>query len=308
MVGDAPLRIVVGANLGGAVAGGHQGLASRRDVVHILLVLLVVDECAQSGEGALLVFRLVAGFGTLDKNLLHLAGVGVLPVVAQAYARLHLIDILASGAGGAEGVPLDFALVDDHVERLCLGQHGHRGGAGVYAALGFGGGHSLHAVDSALILESAINIGSGDGAHNLLVAAHGTLAKRRHLQLPAFGLAVFGVHAEEVAGKECCLVAAGAATYLEDSVLAVLGVLRHKHQLDFLFQRRDLLLAFCHLLARHFLEVGVGLVDEHVLTFLQVAEQGGVFLAGGHEVLQFLVFLGQSDVALLVADYVGVGD
>ena len=69
-----------------------------------------------------------------------------------------------------------------------------------------------------------------------------------------------------------------------------------------------MLLAFSHLLAGHLLEVGVGFVDEHVLAFLQVAEQGGIFLAGGHEVLQILILFGEAYVSLLVADYVGVGD
>ena len=82
VVGDAPLRIVVGANLGRAVAGADHCLALGGDVVDVLLVLLVVDEGAQAAQGTFLVLGLVARLGTFDEDFLHHARIGVLPVIA----------------------------------------------------------------------------------------------------------------------------------------------------------------------------------------------------------------------------------
>ena len=48
VVSDAPLREIVSANLGRSVAGRDEGLASGRDVIHILLMFAVVDVCAQA--------------------------------------------------------------------------------------------------------------------------------------------------------------------------------------------------------------------------------------------------------------------
>lgn len=48
VVSDASLRIVVGANLCGAVAGADHCLTLGGDVVDILLVFFVVDERAQA--------------------------------------------------------------------------------------------------------------------------------------------------------------------------------------------------------------------------------------------------------------------
>ena len=77
VVRDSSLRIVVGADFSGAVACRHHCFASRRDVVNVFLMFFVVDECAQTGEGAFLVFGLVARFRTFDEDFLHNTGVGV---------------------------------------------------------------------------------------------------------------------------------------------------------------------------------------------------------------------------------------
>ena len=98
MVGDAALRIVIGADLRRAVAGRDHGFALGGDVVDVFLVLHVVDACAQTRQGAFAVLGLVAGLGALDENLLHFSGVGVLPHITQTHARLHLVHILSASA------------------------------------------------------------------------------------------------------------------------------------------------------------------------------------------------------------------
>ena len=48
-----------------------------------------------------------------------------------------LVDVLAARTGGTEGVDAQVLHVQRKVHFLCLGHHGHRGGGGVDAALGF---------------------------------------------------------------------------------------------------------------------------------------------------------------------------
>ena len=117
---------------------------------------------------------MVARFGTFDEDFFDFAGIGVLPIVTKTYAGLYFIDVLAAGAGRAEGVPLDFALVDDDIKGFGFGQHGHCGGRGVDAPLRLGGRHALHTVNATFVLECAVNIGACDGTNDFFESAGGT--------------------------------------------------------------------------------------------------------------------------------------
>ena len=121
-------------------------------------MFFVVDECAQTGEGAFLVFGLVARFRTFDEDFLHNTGVGVLPVVAQAHARLHFVHVLSAGTAASERIPLDFAFVDFHVEWFSLWQHGNRSRRCVYAALSLRRWHALYAVHARLVFQRAVDL------------------------------------------------------------------------------------------------------------------------------------------------------
>ena len=272
-------------------------------------MLLVVDEGAQASQCALLVLRLVARFRTFDEDFLDHARVGIFPVVAQAHAGFHLIDVLSASATRTEGVPFNFALVDDHVEGFGLGQYSHGGCRGVHAALRFGGGHALHAVNATLVLECAIDVSARDGANDLLETARCAFASAAHFEVPALRLAVFRVHTEEVASKEGGFVATRTTADFEDSILCVLGVFGYEHEFDFLLELWDARFAEGHFFACHLAHFGVVLAAEQdVLALLQVAQEVGVLFARVHQVLQFLVLLGQSHIALLVSNHGGVGN
>ena len=308
MVGNATLRIVVSADFGRAVTRRDEGLATRCDIVYILLMLVVIDKGAQSCQGTLLVLGLIAGLGTLDENFLLLARVGIGPHVAQTHTTVHLVHVLATGTAAAEGIPLDFALVDVHVKRLCLGQHSHAGCRGVYAALGFGDRHTLHAVHARFILQGAIDVVARDAEYHLLETAHGSFAARGHLHIPALGLAVAGVHACQLAGKQGGLVASRASSNLKHHVLAIFRVLGNKQEFDFLFQFGHLGLVGVDFLTRHGTQVLVGLGVEDGLGLLDVLKQFAVTVGGSQQGLQALVFLRQFDVAPLVGYDVGIGN
>ena len=71
VVGYASLWEVVCADFRTAVARRYEALAAVCDIINILLMLSVVDECIESAQGALLVLRLVAGLCTFDEDFLH---------------------------------------------------------------------------------------------------------------------------------------------------------------------------------------------------------------------------------------------
>jgi len=163
-------------------------------------------------------------------------------------------------------------------------------------------------VDAAFVLHDAIDAFASHGADDFLVAADGSLAVAADSHLPSFLLEEFRVHTEEVACEECRFVAAGAAAYLEDDVLVVLGVSRYEQKLYLLFQLGDALLALGQLLAKHFLCIGIFFDGEHFLGIGHVLQAADIFLACLDDFAQVLVFLGKLDVALLVSNDRRVGD
>ena len=167
---------------------------------------------------------------------------------------------------------------------------------------------TLHAVHAAFVLQRAIHTLARHRADDFLESARRAFVGTGHLQSPALALAILGVHAEEVAGKECRLVSARASADFEDSVAAVLWVGGDEEQLDFFLQLRAACLAAIQLLAGHVAHLWVGLVGDDVFRLVDAAEHLDVFLAGLHQVAQFLVFFGQLDVALLVGNDGRVGN
>ena len=93
-------------------------------------------------------------------------------------------------------------LFDVDVDLLGLGQHGDGGGGGVDAALRFGLGHALHAVDAAFVLEPRVGAVAADLEHDFLEAALFRLGRAQDLGLPALALGVARVHAVELGGEE----------------------------------------------------------------------------------------------------------
>ena len=58
----------------------------------------------------------------------------------------------------------------------------------------------------------------------------------KHGHLPLLGLEEALVHLEQVAGKDCCLVATGGGADLDNGVLLIVGVAGDEHELDVLLQ------------------------------------------------------------------------
>ena len=74
--------------------------------------------------------------------------------VGDTHCGVSFVDVLSTGAAGAEGVDAQVRRVDlDGLRFVGFGQHRHRAGAGVDAPLRFGRRHTLHAMAARLKLE-----------------------------------------------------------------------------------------------------------------------------------------------------------
>ena len=87
-----------------------------------------------------------------------------------------------------------------------------------------------------LELQPGIGAVTTDAADDFAIAAELRLARRQHFNLPALTLGKTRIHAEQVAGKQRRLVAAGAGADFQQHAALVVGVLRQQQLLQFDFE------------------------------------------------------------------------
>ena len=96
--------------------------------------------------------------------------------------------------------------------------------------------------------------------YDFLHAAFGAFAHRHDFGLPALRRSVALVHAEQIAGEQSRLVAAGAGADFEDGVVIVHRVLGNQREANLAVEFRQPLLQ-CGLFGfRHLAHVGIGIV------------------------------------------------
>ena len=171
MVCGASLREVVGTDALGAVAAADQALALRGLGALLRAHLGVVEARGQHRHRLGLVAVLRAVVLALDDD----AGRNV----GDAHRRVGLVDVLAAGAGGAEGVDAQVGRVEIDVLDLVDFRH-HRHGArrGVDAALGFGHRHALHTVAAGFELEPLIDTVAADAGDDWAMKERDTLGTK----------------------------------------------------------------------------------------------------------------------------------
>ena len=125
---------------------------------------------------------------------------------------------------------------------------------------------------TALVFQCAVDIGSCDRTHDFFETACCSFRTAGHFELPTFGFAVFGIHAEEVAGEECSFVAAGSTTDFKDGVLGIFGIFGDEHKLDGFFELGNACFTMRHLFASHFFHLCIVLVHEDFFAFGEVAQ------------------------------------
>ena len=217
------------------------------------------------------------------------------------------VDGLTAGAGGAEGVDAQVLGFDLDVDFFGFGEDGDGDGGGVDAALGFGGGDALDAVDSGLVLHEGVDlVAFEDGGDVLEAAADAGLGLGEDFDLPLVLLGEAEVHAEDFGYEERGLVATGAGAELDDDVLVVVGVLGEEEDFELFFDGGEAWLEGVEFGLRHLADFGVRFrehgfgVGYSLLDGAVVAElfDGGLHVG---------VLLGHGLILLLVLDEGGVG-
>ncbi|MND86557.1 hypothetical protein D3C80_785280 [compost metagenome] len=227
VIADPPLRIVVGADALGPVAGTDLRLARVGTGRVLHLALHVVKAHPQ------ILHRLVA----VDVlRLLRRGHDDPGREVGDAHRRVGLVDVLAARARGPEGVDADVLVVDLDLHVLDLGQDRDGGRRGVDAPLGLGRRNPLDAVNAAFELQPPEHALAGDGGDDFLVAAGFALGGAVDLDPPAARGGVARIHAEQVAGEDGRLVPAGAGAHFQHGRGVFVSIARGQQQGDLAFQ------------------------------------------------------------------------
>ena len=100
------------------------------------------------------------------------------------------------------------------------------------APAGLGRRHALHAVHAGFEFQMGKDALARHRGDDFLVAADLAVAGRDDLDPPAARGGIALIHAEQVAGEQRRLVAAGAGADFEDGVLVVGGILGQQQDLD----------------------------------------------------------------------------
>src|SRR5215831_4687695 len=217
VIGDATLREIVGADALGAVAGADLAAAVLRPFGVALGALHLVESRAQHLHRLRLVLVL--------RLLVLLADHEPGREMRNPDRAIGGVDRLAAWATRPEHVDAQVLVIDLDVDLLGLGKHCDSRGRGVDAPLRLGLRHALHTMHARLEFEPGEHALAGDIGDDLLVASGRRLARRQHINLPAHAIGVALIHAEQIAGEQRSLLAAGAGAHFEDRALLVGGVL-----------------------------------------------------------------------------------
>ena len=164
VIGETVLREIVGADFFAAVSRAHHGLALFGKGLLLLFHFDFVEPRAQHAH---------AFFAILDLRFFVLAtddGIG--RNVRDAHRGVCGIHRLATGAGRAERVNAEVFRFDLDIDVFGFGQHGDGDSGRMDASLLLGGGHALHTMHAAFVLELRIDaVALDDGDHFLQAAS-----------------------------------------------------------------------------------------------------------------------------------------
>jgi hypothetical protein len=288
VVGQAILREVVSADFFLA-PGTADEAAPVSGVFRLFFFAFVFEEAgAEDFEGGGFVFLLRAAVLAAD----DFSG----GEVKDLDGGVGGVDALPAGASGAADFDAEILRSEFDVDFLGLGEHGHGGGGGVDAALGFGGGDALHAVDSALVAQAAEDGVAGDLEDDFFEASESGGAGVHRFNSEPLGFRVALIHPVEVGGEERGLVAAGAGADLDDGV-AVLGFVgREEGELDVAVEDGQTALDLRDLGGGKFRHFRVGAVGQFLI-FGELRAEAAGFVVGLGEFFQPGLFT--HDVACL---------
>ena len=277
VVGDAVLRVVVGADFLAAVAiadlrfpiAGYFGLP--------LFLLGGIQTAAEYGHR----FGLVLVLRAFILAHHHQAG----GLVDETHGGGDLVHILPAVSAGVKNVNPQVILFQVNLNRIGLRQHGHGGRRGMDAPLRLRFRHPLHPMDAGLKLEAAE---SGPAVHrksNPVETAQIGRVGVQQIHRPVLFLGKAMVHPIEVGGEQGRLLPAGGGVDLHDDIPLVVGVAGQQGDFETLRQLVQTEVGGGQLLLCHFHQLGVVALADQVA---QVADFGVQPTIPGVDVGQFL--------------------
>src|SRR6266404_4642992 len=216
VVGHAILRVVVGADFFGAVAGFDLSAALGSEGGLLLFHFQFIEAGAKDAHGLGAIFDL--RFFVLLRDDEAAGNVG------DAHGGVGGVHGLAAGTGGAKGVDAQILGFDFDVDVVGFGEHRHGCRGSVNAALLLGGGDALHAMHAAFVFQFGINLIALDGGDDFLDSSLGRGRAFEDFDFPALRFGEAGVHAIEIAGEDAGFIAAGAGADFEDDAFFVVGI------------------------------------------------------------------------------------
>ena len=197
---------------------------------------------------------------------------------------------LAARAGAHEDVDFEILRIDFNLIVVLVGlrEHDDARRGGLDASLRFGDGDALHAVHATLVLERRPHAVFGGGGSfgadrqlHVLDAAKLGGVLGLHGDGPSALFGVSGVHAQQIAGEQRGLLAAGAGLDLHDRVARVVGITWNQRGAQLLLGRRQLAFQTLGLLGE------IGVLGSHLASRFQIVLHLLVGGVRGDDGLQF---------------------
>src|SRR6267154_487107 len=222
VIGYPVLRVVVGADFFGAVAGFDLSAALRGQGGLLLFHFLFVETGAEHAHGFGAIFDL--GFFVL------LGDDQAAGNVRDAHGGIGGVHGLAAGTGGAESVDAQIFGFDFDVDVVGFREHGYGCGGGVNAALLLCGRDALNTVYAAFVFQLGVNLVALNGGDDFFYSALGGGRAFEDFDFPALDFGEARVHAVEIAGEDAGFVAAGASADFHDHALFIEGIFRQEEK------------------------------------------------------------------------------
>ena len=178
VIGDSRLRKIVGADALVSVACADLRPAFCRYRRRLRLALFIEQTAFQNLHRLVAVLELASLVLALHDHSRR--------QVSDADSGGRFVDVLTSGAAGAERVDFKVGRVDIKLDLLRFGQNSDGYRRGVYAPLAFGVGNALNAVNAAFKFETRICAAALHHEGDLAEAAKLRFAQVCDLGLPAF--------------------------------------------------------------------------------------------------------------------------
>ena len=282
MIGDTPLRKIIGANAFTAIAAAHLRMTRRGNLLILFFQFQIVQFGFEQMERLLLVLELALLILNGNDNARR--------DVRHAHGRVRRINALSAMAAGAIHIHAHIVHIefDIHIFRLRQDRYCRSGGMNASGRFRFR--YALNTMYPGLVLQFGIGSFSFHHKGGVLNAANALIGPIDFFRRIAFFFGIHVIHPIQVPGKKARLFAAGTGTNFHNDILIIVRVLRYQKELQFFF----LFFRQCFLLGQvclqHGFHVGILHLGNHVFIFLGRLQRFTIGLVGFRNRLALDIF------------------